>query len=185
MKIQGRFPATHRLLHWIMALAMTILFITGFLRMYWMGKEAVAKALTSQGIEVSKDTAKAVYKVLREPMWDWHVIFAHVMIFAFIARIIYMLMKGIRFPNPLKRSQAFKERLQGLTYVYFYFFVFVQAVTGISIRQGFFPAWKEGIEAIHKLGVYWFPIFILLHIAGVVLAENSNQKGITSKMIGG
>lgn len=92
-----------------------------------MGKQAVADAIASQGIEVTKEQSKAVYKVLREPMWEWHFIFAHVMIFAFLARIIYMLIKGIRFPNPFKNNQSLKTRLQGFTYVYFYFlFLFLQ-----------------------------------------------------------
>jgi len=38
MKSQQKFTAFHRLLHWIMAIAMPILFITGFLRMYWWFK---------------------------------------------------------------------------------------------------------------------------------------------------
>ncbi|MCO5235487.1 MAG: cytochrome b/b6 domain-containing protein [Chitinophagaceae bacterium] len=185
MKTNRKFTALHRVLHWIMAIAMPILFITGFLRMYWMGKQAVADAIASQGIEVTKEQAKAVYKVLREPMWEWHFIFAHVMIFAFLARIIYMLIKGIRFPNPFKNNQSLKTRLQGFTYVYFYFFVFVSAITGIFLEKGFFPDWKGNIETVHKLGVYWFPIFILLHFAGIVLAEFSSKKGITSKMISG
>ncbi|HZW78586.1 MAG TPA: cytochrome b/b6 domain-containing protein [Flavobacteriaceae bacterium] len=185
MTIKQKFTALHRVLHWIMAITMPILFITGFLRMYWMGKQAVADAIASQGIEVTKEQAKAVYKVLREPMWEWHFIFAHVMIFAFLARIIYMLVKGIRFPNPFKNNQSLKTRLQGFTYFYFYFFVFISAITGIFLEKGFFPDWKENIETVHKLGVYWFPIFILLHFSGILIAELSNNKGITSKMISG
>lgn len=185
MKINQKYTGFHRLLHWLMAIAMPILFLTGFLRMYWMGKQAVADALASQGVEVTTEQAKAVYKVLREPMWEWHFIFAHVMIFTFLARIIFMIIKGIRFPNPFKGKQPLKESLQGFTYVYFYLFVFISAVTGIFIEKGFFPEWKGNIESIHKWGIYWFPIFILLHLAGIVIAEFSNKKGITSKMIGG
>src|SRR5690606_11729928 len=185
MTIKQKFTALHRVLHWIMAITMPILFITGFLRMYWMGKQAVADAIASQGIEVTKEQAKAVYKVLREPMREWHFIFAHVMIFAFLARIIYMLVKGIRFSNPFKSNQPFKERLQGFTYIYFYVFVFISAITGICIEKGFFPEWKANIETVHKWGIYWFPIFILLHLTGILIAEFSAKKGITSKMIGG
>lgn len=185
MKINQKYTGFHRLLHWLMAISMPILFLTGFLRMYWMGKQAVADVIASQGIEVTTEQAKAVYKVLREPMWEWHFIFAHVMIFTFLARIIYMVVKGIRFPNPFKGKQPLKERLQGFTYVYFYLFVFISAVTGIFIEKGFFPEWKVNIESIHKWGIYWFPIFILLHLAGIVIVEFSNKKGITSKMIGG
>ncbi|MFA5573939.1 MAG: cytochrome b/b6 domain-containing protein [Brumimicrobium sp.] len=41
------------------------------------------------------------------------------------------------------------------------------------------------METVHKWGIYWFPIFIVLHLLGALLAEFSTKKGITSKMIGG
>ncbi|MCO6494291.1 MAG: cytochrome b/b6 domain-containing protein [Bacteroidetes bacterium] len=185
MNSQSKFTFLHRLIHWILAIAVSIQFATGFLRMEWMGKKAVMNAFEQNGIEASKDQMKAVYKTLREPMWQWHEVFAHVVIFAFLARIIYMLVKGIRFPNPFKSNISLKERFQGLTYVYFYAFIAVQAFTGICLEKGFLASYKEGIEDIHKLGIWWFPIFILLHLAGVLLAEHSQKKGITSKMIGG
>ena len=96
-----------------------------------------------------------------------------------------MLIKGIGFANPFRNHLSIKERLQGFTYIYFYAFVFVSAVTGIFIEKEFFTEWKEGIETVHKWGIYWFPIFIILHIAGIVIVEFSTKKGITSKMIGG
>lgn len=185
MENKSKFTSLHRMLHWIIAIAMMIQFVTGFLRLRWMGKNAVADAISSQGIEVTQDQAKAVYKALREPMWQWHELFAHVVIFAFIARIIYMIAKGIRFPNPFKSGIDFKERLQGLTYIYFYVFVFISAFTGICIEKELLTNWKETIESIHKIGLYWFPVFILLHVIGVFIAEFTNKKGITSKMISG
>lgn len=185
MKTIEKFTVTHRILHWVMAIAMPVLFITGFLRMYWMGKLAVSDALASQNIEVTKEQAKAVQKALREPMWQWHEVFANVMIIAFVIRIGYMLAKGIRFPSPFKKHQPLKERFQGFTYVFFYLFVFISAVTGISIEKDLFAAYHDQIEAVHKWGVYWFPIFIVLHIIGIVIAEHFNNKGISSKMIGG
>ena len=77
------------------------------------------------------------------------------------------------------------ERLQGFIYIYFYVFVFISVVTGVCIEKGFFPDWKADIETVHKLGIYWFPIFVLLHLTGIIIAELSTKKGITSKMIGG
>jgi cytochrome b len=44
---------------------------------------------------------------------------------------------------------------------------------------------SELAETVHKFAVYWTPIFILLHFAGIAISENTNRKGITSKMIGG
>lgn len=186
METNNKFTFFHRLLHWIMALSMPILFITGFLRMYWMNKNHMVSVIQSKvGTAIPKEQMTDIAKTIREPMWQWHELFAHVMIFSFIARIIYMIVKGIRFPNPFKKNTSLKERLQGFTYVYFYVFVFISAITGICLEKGFFPAWKGDIEMVHKWGVYWFPIFIVLHLVGIVIAEHSNKKGIVSKMIGG
>lgn len=187
METQKKFTAFHRFLHWIMALAMSILFITGFLRMYWMNKKHVIAIIESKTLAspITDEQMSDIAKAIRAPMWEWHELFAHVMIFSFIARIIYMLVKGIRFPNPFNSTLALKDRLQGFTYIYFYVFVFISAATGVCIEKGFFTQWKDGIETIHKLGIYWFPIFILMHIIGIVAAEYSNKKGIVSKMIGG
>lgn len=182
----GKFTFLHRLLHWVMVIAMSVLFITGFLRMFWMNKHHVkdiiaSKAADSLTPEVMTDMATAI----RAPMWEWHVVFAHVMIFAFLARIIYMLAKGIRFPRPFGNGIALKERFQGLTYVYFYAFVLMSAVTGACLYHSIFPEWKKGIEAVHKWGIWWFPVFIVLHAVGVLMAEHSAKRGITSRMIGG
>ena len=185
MEMPKKFTVFHRLLHWLMALAMPILFITGFLRINWMNKNKMVAIIESKTSAIPKEQMVDIAKTIREPMWQWHEIFAYVMVFSFLARIIYMIVKGIRFPNPFKGNISLSERFQGFTYVYFYVFVFISAFTGASIKNGFFPDWKDGLETIHKWGLYWFPIFIVLHLAGIVIAEHSNKKGIASKMIGG
>ena len=80
---------------------------------------AVIESKTSA---IPKEQMTDIAKTILEPMWQWHEVFAYIMIFAFVARIIYMLAGGIRFPNPFKSNQPLKERLQGFTYVYFYLF---------------------------------------------------------------
>lgn len=186
MKTTQKFTAFHRILHWTIALAMPIMFITGFLRMFWMNKKSMVSVIESKttSTPLSKETMSDIASSIREPMWEWHEIFANVMIVALIARVGYMLLKGIRFPNPFGKI-TLKERLQGFVYLYFYMFVFISAVTGVCIEKGFFDSYHETIEMVHKWGLYWFPIFIVLHLLGIVVAENSEKKGITSKMIGG
>lgn len=185
MKTSEKFNRLHRALHWIIGISMAVLFSTGFLRMTWMGKEAVTKAIEKQGIAATKEQVLAVYKSLREPMWQWHEIFAKVVVISILVRMIYMIWKGIRFPNPFQSGKPLKERLQGFVYVYFYFFVLINAFTGVCMEEGFFKSAHETMETVHKWGIYWFPIFILLHIGGIWIAEKTHQKGITSKMIGG
>ncbi len=185
MHSQNKFTAFHRILHWVMALAMPVLFITGFLRMYWMNKNHIVGIIGSKTSAVPVEQMTDIAVSIREPMWQWHEVFAYIMIFAFTARIIYMFAKGIRFPNPFKSNQSLKERLQGFTYVYFYLFVSISAFTGICIKNDLLSPYVDTIEVVHKWGIYWFPIFIVLHLIGIVAAELTNKKGITSKMIGG
>lgn len=187
MEENKKFTVIHRLLHWLIALAMPVLFITGFLRMYWMNKNGMVDVIESKTTTspLPKDVMKDIASTIREPMWEWHELFANVMIFAFVARILYMIFKGVRFPNPFNSSLVLKERLQGFVYIYFYVFVFISAFTGVCIEKGFFDSYHEEIEMVHKWGLYWFPIFIVLHLAGIVIAEYSAKKGIASKMIGG
>lgn len=187
MKIenQNKFSLFHRSLHWVMALAMPVLYLTGFLRMYWMNKNQIVEIIASKTSAIPKEQMVDIAKSIRAPMWQWHEWFSYIIIISFVARIIYMITKGIRFQNPFKSKQPLKERLQGFTYVYFYLFIAILAITGICMQQNLFPAWKGTIESLHKLGIYFFPIFIVLHFAGIIIAEVSDKKGITSKMIGG
>ncbi len=181
----AKYTAIHRILHWAMALALPVLFITGFLRMHWMNKHHIVSVIEGVTNSLSNEQMIDIAKTIREPMWQWHELFAKIMILAFITRIIYIIAKGIRFPNPFKKNITLKERMQGFTYVYFYLFVSISAFTGICIKNDLFSAYKESIEDIHKLGIYWFPIFIVLHLVGIAIAEMTNKKGISSKMIGG
>lgn len=185
MKNKVKFTPLHRFLHWTIAVAMSVLFSTGFLRMFWMNKHHIVSIIGSKTQAIAQDEMIDIAKAIREPMWEWHIIFAYVMIFAFLARIIYMIFKGIKFPNTFNTKLPIKERLQGSIYLFFYAFVLNSIVTGVSLKQGFFPEMKDTIETVHKLGIYWFPIFILLHIVGIVIAEHTNKKGISSEMISG
>lgn len=182
----NHFTKTHRLLHWLAAMAMGVLFITGFLRMTWMAKKTVVKTMETQlpQANLQKEEMVGVAKSLLKPMWEYHEIAAYIMLGLLAARIVYMLVKGIRFPNPLASQVSIKERLQGVIYLLFYIFVSMATITGFYLMWGD-GTYKEPMEAIHKWGLYWFPIFIFLHIVGIVIGELTDKKGIVSKMIGG
>jgi cytochrome b561 len=185
-----KYTVLHRLLHWILATVILVLFTTGFLRLYWMSKKtvaaAVSKELETQNIRLDKTSLRSIGNELLEPMFQWHVYAAYVITFAFIARVIYMIAKGIKFPNPLLKTTANKDKFQGFMYLLFYILIAVQIFTGgiLKFEIGS-ESFSETAEKIHKFAVYWTPVFILLHFAGIAIAENTNRKGITSKMIGG
>lgn len=187
MKTDRHYTPIHRILHWLIALAMPVLFITGFLRMNWMNKHHIVSIIESktEKFQLPAEQMADIAKAIREPMWQWHKYFAFVVTFAFLARVVYMLIKGIRFPNPLKTGVSAKERLQGFTYVLLYFFIGVNVITGIMMLTGIGGELTEAAEAIHQFAIYWFPVLILIHLSGVVIAELTTKKGVVSKMIGG
>lgn len=179
------FTVTHRILHWSLGLPMTVLFISGFLRMQWMGRKPIVAVIEQDAPGImTKEQTMAIANDILNPMWQWHEYAAYIIVFFFLMRIAYMLLKGTRFPNPFIGKQSIKERLQGMTYILFYLFVAIAAITGFYLKWGDGDL-KEPMETVHKLAIYWFPIFILVHIAGIVIAELTGKKGITSKMIGG
>ncbi|WP_149915244.1 cytochrome b/b6 domain-containing protein [Sphingobacterium cavernae] len=185
---KNKFALIHRILHWTIAVLMGILFATGFLRMTWMSKKSIIDIVSSQiqnqNIFIEKQQIIPIVKGIQSPMWKWHEYAAYIMFIAFICRIIYMVVKGIKFPKPFTRNQPLNERLQGITYIVFYLFVAISIVTGAYLQWGN-GTYKEPMEAIHKWAIYWFPLFIVMHFGGIVLGELSKKKGITSKMIGG
>lgn len=181
----SKFTGIHRLLHWSLALLMLVLFSTGFLRMEWMSKKNIINTINQHTHEViSASETKAIAKQILAPMWEWHVIAAYLIVFVFLIRIIYMLKKGIRFPNPFTKHSTVSSRIQGFTYLLFYIFLLISAITGLYLNLGG-GEWKAPMEKIHKLAIYWFPIFIFLHFAGIIIGELTTKKGIVSKMIGG
>ena len=180
----------HRSLHWIIALGMSVLFITGFLRMYWMSKTVITTAINKnveiQSLNLDKQALRPIVHSIQSPMFDWHVYAAYLITFAFIARVVYMLAKGIKFPNPFSKNTLNKDKFQGLMYLAFYLLIAIQIVTGAILK---YDLGSESIrdlsETVHKFAVYWTPAFILLHFVGIAISENTNRKGIASNMIGG
>ena len=188
MKNKNQFTVIHRILHWSVAILMVTLFTTGFLRMYWMNKKTIINAVEtgtrSQNTYLEKEQLITIVKTIQEPMWQWHEYAAYIMVFAFLTRVIYMIVKGIKFPNPFMKNQSVKVRSQGLIYMMFYLFISVSIITGFYLKW-IDGDWKEPMETIHKWAIYWFPIFILSHFIGILIGDLTNKKGIVSRMIGG
>ncbi len=185
-----KFTTLHRIIHWLIAVSMLVLFATGFLRMYWMSKKTITAAisaeLTKNNIQLPKENVVNIAKSIINPMFDWHINFAYVLVLAYILRVIYLLVKGVKYPNPFSKSSTGKEKLQGTVYSIFYVLLAVQILTGFALM------WElaseevlDKAEEIHKFAVYWLPVFVLLHFTGITAAELTSKKGITSKMIGG
>jgi len=84
----------------------------------------------------------------------------------------------------MDKNLSIKMKFQKWAYIIFYICVTVSLITGLIIVLG--PSeFKNSIEEIHVLGIYYLLAFIGIHLAGVLIAEFTNQKGIVSKIISG
>lgn len=83
MRNKVKFTLFHRILHWIIALAMMILFATGFLRINWMDKHQIISVIekNTEENQIQKEQIQKIAKDIREPMWQWHKLFTYIMIF--------------------------------------------------------------------------------------------------------
>lgn len=182
-----KYSVSHRLLHWVIAFCITILFSTAFLIEFVIGRKKVVAALHSQNIEVTEQAGRAVARQLNGGVFDLHIYTGIALAVFFLLRIIYMLVKDVKFPNPFAKGTNLKEKIQGYTYILFYIFVAIEACTGLGMKYHLFSETMERTaKEIHEFGVYWVPVFVLLHFLGIYIAETTQkEKGIASKMIGG
>jgi Ni/Fe-hydrogenase 1 B-type cytochrome subunit len=75
------------------------------------------------------------------------------------------------------------------SYLLFYILLFCMAVTGLGLafgrELGFSRQLHGTIKEIHGFGQYFMYAFVIIHFGGVILADNSTNKGLVSGMING
>ncbi len=185
---QTKYPTVYRIIHWAIAISFLLLLLTIFLRLTWMNKHNVAAILQDYiigtGQTLSEDQLIVLAKKIRQPMWDWHIYIGYVLVGLFSIRFILPAFGHMKIQNPLSKDLTAKMKVQKWTYLIFYISVIVSLTTGLIIELG--PKdLKKSMEDIHVLSIYYLLAFITIHLAGVLLAEFSDQKGIISRIVSG
>lgn len=185
---QIKYSRIYRIIHWAIAFSFMILLITIFLRLTWMNKYNVAAIienyLASTDQVLSQDQLIVLAKKIRQPMWNWHIYIGYVLTGLFGLRFILPFFGHMTFQNPFVKSLSAKDKFQKWLYIMFYFCVVISLVTGLIIEFGS-KELKKPMEEIHVLGIYYLIGFIVIHVAGVLIAEFTNQKGIMSRIVSG
>lgn len=186
--METNYTRLYRVFHWTIAISFFLLLITIFLRLTWMNKNSVAGIigtyLNETGQTLTQDQLLTLAKQIREPMWKWHLYIGYFLAGIFSLRFILPLFGILKFQNPLLKKLKMKERFQKWVYVAFYLGVTLSLATGLLMEFG--PrSLKDTLEGVHVLSLYYLIPFILIHLAGVITAEISEQKGIVSRLLGG
>ena len=185
---QTKYTTVYRIIHWAIAISFLLLLLTIFLRLTWMNKHNVAAIIQDYiigtGQTLSEDQLIVLAKKIRQPMWDWHIYIGYVLVGLFSIRFILPAFGHMKIQNPLSKDLTAKMKVQKWTYLIFYISVIVSLTTGLIIELG--PKdLKKSMEDIHVLSIYYLLAFITIHLAGVLLAEFSDQKGIISRIVSG
>ncbi|PHS51895.1 MAG: cytochrome B [Lutibacter sp.] len=183
-----KYSKVYRIIHWTIAISFLLLLITIFLRLTWMNKYNVAAIiqdyLSGTDQVLSQEQLIDLAKKIRQPMWNWHIYISYVLVGLFSIRLILPAFGHMKIQNPLDKTLSTKMKFQKWTYIIFYFCVIVSLVTGLIIELG--PKeFKKPMEEIHVLSIYYLIAFIGIHLAGVLIAEFTDQKGIISSIVSG
>lgn len=182
------YSKVYRIIHWAMAISFILLLITIFLRLTWMNKNNMAGIIEVYLIEngqfLSQEQLIVLAKQIRAPMWEWHIYIGYFLVGLFFIRFLLPFFGKMKISNPLDKRLNTKEKFQKWTYIIFYVFVVISLVTGLIIELG--PKdLKKPMEEIHILSIYYLVPFIVIHLAGVLLSEFTDQKGIVSRIVSG
>lgn len=182
------YSAIYRIMHWSIAICMTLLLVTIFLRLTWMNKNNVALIiqdyLATTDQKLTQDQLITLAKKIRKPMWDWHIYIGYALVGLYSIRIALPFFGQMKFSNPFNKDLGIKEKFQYWTYLIFYVCVVISLITGLIIVLG--PKnLKEPMEEIHVLSIYYLLAFIVIHLSGVFFSELTTQQGLISRIVSG
>lgn len=188
-----KWSVSFRLWHWLHALVVLGLLGTVLLRKTFLSwrsnSEILATKLSSMDIEVSSEQAKLLAKAVRAPMWEWHIILGYALAILLVYRIVlFFTQSGKQNLIDIKSSTLHKQIVK-IGYIGIYLILGFMAISGLSIHfyeeLGLLKETAHDIKEIHELVFNAVWVFVAIHIVGVVVADNRDEKGIISDMING
>ncbi|PWS28839.1 Ni,Fe-hydrogenase I cytochrome b subunit [Pedobacter yonginense] len=201
-----RYAASTRFWHWINFIIISGSLLTVLINstLFDRAQRSFVKGeLMNAGVAVTDQQAGSVTHGLEDQVWGIHIYFGYALAALFIFRALaeFFLPSHQRLIPKLKKAyQAYfilkKEReaakhelvVKGL-YVVFYVLLLIMVVTGLLLafedNTGIPRDINHSIKEFHGFCMYFILGFIVLHLAGVYLAERKDGKGIVSDMING
>jgi Ni/Fe-hydrogenase 1 B-type cytochrome subunit len=196
-----------RIWHWLTFIIISSLMVTVLLTATLMNQRKnsamVQAQLKSKGVTVTEEQAFAVSREYEDIMWNLHKQLGYGLVFLFFARImIELVVPGeekvySRVKNAMglyKQNEGNKSEYRHYIwvkrgYLLFYLFLFIMIITGLGLAFGrelsFSGKVRGTIKEVHSICQMFIYVFVVLHLFGVIINENSNAKAIVSGMING
>ena len=162
----------------------------------------VQDELKSKNLTVTQDQARGVAHAFNDRLWELHTWIGYFNAVFLLGRFL------LEMVQPTDEKLAYKlRRVTGFTvataqekqlkqhyllvkwgYVVFYLLMLVMAVTGVGLAFEDVPFLRHvrgSLRSLHSYTQYGIYAFVLVHIAGVILADTGRYPGLVSSMIHG
>lgn len=184
-----KYSLNFKIWHWLNAIVILGLLGTVFLRKtflsYKTNADTLVQKLSEIGVSITLEQAKVLAKAIREPMWDWHIYLGYALAFLVLYRTVLYFQKAVK-KEKFSSLSLHKKGVQSLYYVLYASVIFM-SISGLVLEfHNILSLSKEfthDIKELHELVFNVILIFVPLHIAGVIIAENREDKGIISDML--
>jgi len=186
-----KYSITFRVWHWLNAFVVLGLVATVILRktfLSWRDNSAlIVEKLDAIGVAITHEQAVMIAKAIRAGMWEWHIILGYALTFLVLYRI-YLYFFEKKEQEKFESLSLHKKGVRISYYLLDAVLVFM-VVSGLLIHfHAELGLSKEGahtLKEIHEFLYNYIWIFIIVHIAGVVIADNRDEEGLVSSMING
>ena len=195
-----------RIWHWLTSLTITASIVMVILAstMFTMQGNipVVQEQVQQKGGTLSSDQARAVAHEYSDKLWMTHKYIGFGLCFLLLCRIVIeaAYSKERRLGTKIRKALAFQTQTEVQRsdrrhyimvkwgYVVFYLLLLVMALTGLGLAFEDVPAFRsihKSLTGIHKVVQFLIYSYIFFHIAGVIRADVTDNKGIVSRMING
>lgn len=196
-----------RIWHWLVFLFLTASIVTVLFNSTLLSPreniKLVQDQLSKKGVAVTDEQAFAVSHEYEDKMWEVHKLIGYGLAFLLLARVVieFTQPEEEKMRNRLKKATVlYKENDENKleyrhylmvkrSYMLFFVLLLLMSLTGLGLAFGrdfgFSREIHNGLKNIHSFLQYLMYAFIIIHLAGVIIAENGKIKGIVSGMIHG
>ncbi len=165
--------------------------------------EMVQAQLESKGVIVTSEQAFTVSHEYEDKVWGVHkwlgISLATILLIRVVIEISHSsenkirtrIKEALRFYRQNDDNKKEYRHYLGVKigYLIFYILLLSMAITGVGLafgrNLGFSGEFHNTIKKIHSIGQYFMYGFIIVHLSGIILAENKKSQGIVSGMING
>lgn len=202
-----KYSSSLRLWHWANAIVISGSLITVLINSTILDDGSTAAFMKNKfqetGAQLTDGQTRTVAHALSDSVWGIHIYFGYTLVTLLLFRLILeffqqadqKLINGIKSAYrhyciiKKERETARHELVVKTIYALFYSLLIIMAITGLFLAfEDFFAPYKairHSVKEVHGFCMYIILAFIVVHLAGVFLAERKDSKGIVSDMING